>query len=215
MRNHKTELGETALTKDDDRQKWNTLFCNTTIKTCHHKHIKNKSARNQPSCGSFLQFDNSVSITDLHRVTGIMTGECWSARVPEGKNCSLNEEPSWHLPGGKEDKHIHLRMVMSQPRFNRPLQIQVYRIAATPACLVSCSVHTFVKYIYKINLCKETFVNLFHLSFKITVPHGMYSNTWYIYIYIYIYIHIERERESKTLLRLSFCKNSINQVYWG
>jgi hypothetical protein len=26
---------------------------------------------------------------------------------------------------------------------------------------------------YKINLCKEPLVNLFHLSFKITVPHGM------------------------------------------
>jgi hypothetical protein len=31
----------------------------------------------------------------------------------------LNEGPSWKLPGGNEDKHINLRMLISQPRFKQ------------------------------------------------------------------------------------------------
>jgi hypothetical protein len=158
--------------------------------------IRNKSAGKQPSSCSFLQFDNSVTINDL-RSHWYHVWWMIKCKGSKRKKHSLNEWPSWHLAGGKEDKHIHLRMVASQPRFNRPLQIQVYRIAATTACLVSSSVHTFVQYMCKINLCKEPLVNLFHLSSKILCPTECRAR-----IDTYIY--------SKNLLQPSFCKNSIN-----
>ena len=146
MRNHMTDLGDSTLIKDDDRQKWSTLFHNTNSKTCHHNtsetRLQGSNLPVAPFCSLIIQSVSLTTQSHWQHVWGMMKCKGSRRKKPYAKWRTILEI-AWRERGQTykpQNADIPAKIQTG------PSQIQVYSTAATSACLVSSGVHTLVMY---------------------------------------------------------------------